>query len=130
MISGKLQKNNFRIIYFDGNYTDITLLKKELPPKIVNHRPDVVGEKENGVFCIGEAKTKNDLNSLRTKNQLLDFLSFVSINTGNRLIIGIPISAETILNRILIGLNIKDHSQLEIILVPDILLPKQEDEEN
>lgn len=101
-----------------------------MPPKIINHRPDVVGESENGVFCIGEAKTKNDLNSLRTKNQFIDFLSFVSINKENRLIIGIPKSAYTILNRILIDLNIKDHPQLEIISVPDLLLSKQEDEEN
>jgi hypothetical protein len=128
VISGKLQKNGFKIIYLDGVYADFTMTKKNIPPTIINHRPDVIGENESGHFIIGEAKTISDLATQRTKNQFLDFLSFISIEKNNRLIIGIDSDSENVLKKLLQALNIINHAQLEIVVVPALLLPKEENE--
>lgn len=119
----KIRVEGFRIIYLDGKYQDVNDTKYGIPPKIINHRPDVIGEKENKNFCVGEAKTKSDLFSLRTINQFKDFFEIVNYGVGNRLYIGIPFSAKKDLNKLFDTLNIDNLSNVDIIYVPDELLP-------
>ena len=45
------------------------------PRKQGRHEPDVVGEAANGLLVIGEAKLCDDLNSIKTMEQLKDFSS-------------------------------------------------------
>lgn len=116
----------FHIIYFDGKYQDITMKKIDLPPKIMHHRPDVVGEKD-GFFCIGEAKTEGDIDNERTKNQVLDFMYIVALDNRNKLIIGIPEKANKKLDRLLTSLGLYNHGQIEIICIPEGILPDEED---
>lgn len=42
-------------------------------PKIGRHEPDIVAKTTNGLIMIGEAKTKDDLNSETSKEQFIDF---------------------------------------------------------
>lgn len=120
-ISRKIRELGFDITYIDGLQVNITTSKLFLPPKIINHKPDIVGENRIGNYCIGEAKTRNDLKSKRTKQQLLDFSEFVNLYTGNYLIVGIPLSAENELNQLLIKLNLRGGSTI-ILRIPDALL--------
>ncbi len=123
----KIRQDGFRVTYLDGKYQDIDTEKFGIPPKIINHKPDVIGEKESIFFCIGEAKTKNDLLAERTKNQIIDFLTIVRLNSGNKLVIGIPLNAKENLEKLLIELGLVGQKQIEIIYIPEELLPYEEE---
>ncbi len=125
-IARKIRKVGFDITYMDGRYKDVGKVKCEIPPKILNHRPDIIGQNAKGEFCIGEAKTINDLLSRRTANQIRDFLYIVSTHPENRLFLGIPLSARPVLTDLLAKLGFSAHRQLNVICVPDILLPGDE----
>jgi len=123
----KMRLDGFKVIYLDGKYQNIGTEKFDIPPKIINHKPDVIGEKDSIFFCIGEAKTKNDLLAERTKNQIIDFLTIIRLNSGNKLVIGIPLSAKKILEKLLIKLQVINQKQIEIIYIPEDLLPHEEE---
>lgn len=122
----KIRQDGFRVIYLDGKYQDINTEKFDIPPKIINHKPDVIGEKDNTFFCIGEAKTKNDLLTERTKNQIIDFLAIVKLNSGNKFVIGIPLNAKEDLEKLMIELRVVNQKQIKIIYIPEELLPYEE----
>ena len=123
----KIRQDGFKVIYLDGKYQDIDTEKFDIPPKIINHKPDVIGEKDSIFFCIGEAKTKNDLLAERTKNQIIDFLTIVRLNSANKLIIGIPLNAKEDLEKLLLELGFVNKKQIEIIYIPEELLPYEEE---
>jgi len=100
-VARKMRQEDFCIVYLDGRYQDICMTKPEIPPRIIRHKPDVIGEKENGAFCIGEAKTENDISSERTKSQICDFVTMVGMNSENKLIIGVPSNARGDLEQLL-----------------------------
>jgi len=126
-IARKIRQDGFRIIYLEGKYQDIDTKKSDIPPKIINHKPDIIGEKDNMFFCIGEAKTKTDIFSERTKNQIIDFLTIVRLSYGNKLVLGIPLNAKENLEKLLIELGIVNQKQIEIIRIPEELLPYEEE---
>ncbi|GAF98987.1 unnamed protein product [marine sediment metagenome] len=126
-IARKIRQYGFRIIYLDGKYQDVDTKKFYIPPQIINHRPDVIGEKEGIFFCIGEAKTKNDLFNERTKNQIIDFFAIVRLNYRNRLIVGIPLNAKKDLENLLLELGLEHKRQIKVIYIPEELLPHEEE---
>lgn len=126
-IARKMKLYGFRIIYLDGKYQDVETERPEIPPKIINHKPDIIGENNDMVFCIGEAKTRDDIRSERTKNQIADFLSIVKLKPGNKLIIGIPLTAKEDLGKLLLKLGFGNQNQIEIISIPEELLPHEEE---
>lgn len=126
-IARKMKLNGFSIMYLDGKYQDIEIKKPDIPPKIINHKPDIVGEKNGMIFCIGEAKTRDDIHSERTKNQITDFLSIVKLKPGNKLIIGVPLTAKEDLRSLLEKLGFVNQKQIEIIYIPEELLPHEEE---
>lgn len=123
----KVRQEGFRVIYLDGEYKDIGMIKLEIPPKIIRHKPDIVGEKENKAFCIGEAKTKSDISSERTKNQITDFMSIIELDSENKLVIGIPSNTKEYLEKLLFKLGFLNHKQIEILYIPAELLPYEEE---
>lgn len=127
LIARKVRTYGFEIVYQDGRTQNTDVKKLEIPPKIIHHKPDIVGKRDETEFCIGEAKTKNDIFSERTKNQIIDFLEIVKTDPSNRLIIGVPTSAIEDLKRVLIKLKVYEIKQLEIICVPEVLLPHEEE---
>lgn len=124
-IARKIRQYGFVVSYLDSNYRDIDIKKFDIPPKIIHHKPDIIGEKEN-FFCIGEAKTVNDLSAERTRRQIQDFFDIVQSNDNNKLIIGIPLSGKYLLNNLLKRIGLLGHRQIEIIFVPDELLSHEE----
>jgi len=123
----KVRQEGFRVIYLDGEYKDIGMIKLEIPPKIIRHKPDIVGEKENKAFCIGEAKTKNDISSERTKNQITDFMSIVELDSENKLVIGVPSNTKEDLEKLLFKLGFLNHKQVEMLCIPEKLLPYEKE---
>lgn len=51
--------------------------KYKAPYKIGRHEPDIIAQDSRGVLIIGEAKTKDDLDSETSKEQFLDFSSMM-----------------------------------------------------
>lgn len=123
----RMRQDGFKVIYLDGRYQDIDTKELDIPPKIVNHKPDVIGGKESVSFCIGEAKTENDLFTRRTKDQIIDFLTVVRLNSESKLVIGIPLNAKGDLEKLLTELRVVNQKQIEIIYVPEELLPHEEE---
>jgi hypothetical protein len=123
----KMRLDGFKVIYLDGKYQNISTEKFDIPPRIINHKPDVIGEKDSKFFCIGEAKTTKDLFTKRTKDQIIDFLAIVRLNSGNKLVIGIPLNAKEDLQKLLIELRVIKQKQIEIIYIPEDLLPYEEE---
>jgi len=126
-IARKMKLYGFRIIYLDGKYQDVETERPDIPPRIINHKPDIIGEKKGMIFCVGEAKTRDDIRSERTKKQITDFLTIVKLKPRNKLIIGIPLSANEDLGRLLLKLGFVNQKQIEIISIPEELLPHDEE---
>jgi len=125
-VARKIRMEGFKISYFDGRYETLDTIKPRIPPKIIRHKPDIIGEKENGAYCVGEAKTEGDIFSERTKNQIIDFMKIVELNPENMLIIGIPLNTIGFLTKILIKLGFHNNKQIEILRIPEKLLPYEE----
>lgn len=123
VIAGVMRKNGFKIIYLHGRYQDIDIKRFKIPPKIINHKPDVIGENNEKDFCIGEAKTKNDIFMKRTLNQIRDFHHIVTLNKKNWLIIGVPLKAKIDLEVLLSKIGILEDEQIKKIYVPERIFP-------
>jgi hypothetical protein len=124
-ISRKIRQYGFNITYLDGRYQDISEKKFDFPPQLIHHKPDIIGEK-NAIFCIGEAKTENDIQNQRTKNQIKDFFSIICTDKRNKLILGIPLKSKTELQHLLHELGLSNQKQIEIIYIPEEIMPNEE----
>jgi hypothetical protein len=121
-VAGKMQRLGFEIKFMEGNHVNVKIERPELPPTIITHRPDIFALR-NGAIGIGEAKTKSDLKSNRTKTQLLDFKKVIRDNSQNRLFLGIPQNAKDDLVALLHSIGVNLDEQIDIMSIPDILLP-------
>ena len=125
LIGRKMREKGFDIIAFDGKEYLFDGKVLEMPPKIKRHRPDLLGYNFiSEEICIGEAKTKNDLYSKRTQEQLIDYSS-ITTKSSNRpieIIIGIPQSAEIELIQLLKKLNLYKNSNVSYIWLPEELV--------
>ena len=63
---GKLKKDGFTV-------THVAIKGYKEPYKIGRHEPDIIAQDNRGVFVIGEAKTKDDVDSETSKEQFIDF---------------------------------------------------------
>lgn len=125
LIGRRMRERGFEIVAFDGKEYLFDGKILEMPPKIKRHRPDLLGYNFcNKDICIGEAKTKNDLNSKRTQEQLIDYSSITtkSSNKPIEIIIGIPQSAERELIKLLKKLNIYKRNNISYIWLPEELI--------
>lgn len=119
LISRKICEQGYQVVSFDGkNYESV---KYRLPPKILRHRPDLIGLKKDHLI-IGESKTKNDL-SRRTWEQINDFVSLTNSDKVKcSLILGFPLSVLSKIEKILSNIEYKKE-KIYLLTVPDILLP-------
>lgn len=122
----KMRENRYNIAFLEGRWQDVGTYQYNLPPKIISHRPDVIGENKFG-FCIGEAKTEDDIFSNRTFKQFKDYTTALNLVGNNKLIIGIPLSAKESLQQLLHKLGIKDDPRIEVIYIPTEVLPNEEE---
>ena len=122
LVARKMRSMGYEPVAYDGDSFQIGRVKLNLPPTIRNHKPDIVGINTLSKFCIGEAKTQNDIFSDRSKKQFVDF------SKQGELIIGSPKSAEHGLHSQLKRLGLLFNRNVSLLAVPDELIPN--DEEN
>jgi hypothetical protein len=122
-IAGKMQNLGFMIKFMEGDHASVVIDKPALPPQLCTHRPDVFGVEPSGIICIGEAKMPSDLNTRRTKIQIIEFVKLVRAHPGNLLIFGIPFGAKDRLITLLNSLGIILDQQIDIMEIPLQFLP-------
>ena len=129
LIARKMRQKGYKIISLDGNGQNISNISLNAPPFIKKHRPDLIGLNfSNNKLCIGEAKTQSDLNSMRTKEQFLDFSGIIPQGyQAIEFIIGIPKSAENKLVKLLQKLNILNKLNISYVWMPDEFLIDEEE---
>lgn len=122
LIVKKMREEGIRIFGIDGYYPGLFGEKIPLPPKILRHRPDAVGIKEDGQICFGEAKTENDLSNKRTYEQLEDF-STIKLNEKTcEVFIGLPRSAKAEFDGKLEKNGLKNSTSIKILYIPDEII--------
>jgi hypothetical protein len=125
LIARKMHEKGYEIVAFDGNEYLFDGQKLNVPPKIKRHRPDIVGFNfETKEVCIGEAKTREDLLSQRTEEQLLDYSATKQISTDRpiEVILGIPMAAEKDLIELIKRLNLSGKNFISYIWLPEELV--------
>ena len=125
LIGRKMREKGYHIVAFDGNKYVFDGQKLNVPPQIKRHRPDIVGFRfETKEVCVGEAKTREDLFSKRTQEQLLDYTATKGLSTGKHIdiIIGIPKSAKEDLIELLKRLNLLEKDFISYIWLPEELV--------
>ncbi len=124
LIGRKMREEGYEIVAFDGNEYLFDGRELNVPPQVRMHRPDIVGFKfETKEVCVGEAKTREDLFSERTKEQLLDYSATKGLSTGKHIeiLLGIPESAREDLMRLLQRLNLSGKEFISYIWLPEEL---------
>jgi hypothetical protein len=119
LIIRQMREYGYTVLFVDGKYSFDLPGHINIPPKIIRHRPDVLGINECGRLCIGEAKTDNDIASNRTMSQIEDFTSIKINNMNCYLIIGIPSMAEEKFFKILRDLGLSENSNIHVLCVPE-----------
>lgn len=117
-----MRSDGFDIQNIDGTYPGMFGQKLPLPPKIVNHRPDIFGVNGKGQICIGEAKTKNDIQVPRTETQMQDYVSAELNGMECAVYLGAPQSAKELIENLFRKLGITENGNVKVILVPDELV--------
>ncbi len=122
LIVRKMREEGIKIYNVDGIYGGLFGEKLPLPPKILRHRPDIIGIRANGQICIGEAKTESDILNTRTFEQLQDYTSIDLNGIKCDVFIGIPKSARYIFDKQLKKLGLSPCNNLHILYIPDELI--------
>lgn len=125
LIGRKMREKGYSIVAFDGNDYLFDGEKLNIPFSIKRHRPDIIGFKfDTREICVGEAKTREDLFSKRTKEQLLDYSTAKSLSSGKNIeiIVGIPKSAEENLMKVLKSLKLYGQDFVSYIWLPEELV--------
>lgn len=115
----KMRLNGFEPICVDGKSTLVSTLR--IPPKIIRHRPDIMGVNKQNKICVGEAKTESDVASSRTKEQIVDYNE-----VGVQTFLGCPKSAYERFSCIIQGLVPHNLEKNCLIKIPDELMPNEE----
>jgi len=122
LIIKKMKEDGFIVKCVDGKYNEAFSTYVQVPPKLLKHRPDAFGVNQDGIVAIGEAKTENDIQSLRTSEQLSDY-SNIELNGNNcRIYVGIPKSANKLLTNLIIKLGLINNTNLIILNIPDDII--------
>jgi len=117
-----MREQGITIIGVDGNYPGLFGEKITMPPQILRHRPDIIGIRENGQICIGEAKTENDLTNNRTYSQIQDFTSIELNNKYCDVFIGIPKSSGELFRKSMIKLGLLECEYIHVLYIPEEII--------
>ncbi len=117
-----MREQGISIMGVDGDYPGLFGEQIAMPPQILRHRPDVIGIRDNGQICIGEAKTENDISNNRTYAQIQDFSS-VELN-GQRcdVFIGIPSSAKELFDKSMKRMGLIGSPNITVLCVPEEII--------
>lgn len=129
MIARYIQQRGYELVALDCSLDWLFGNSFRLPPSIIIHRPDVLGVRDQTPFvCIGEAKTRSDIHSTRTRQQLKGFALASAGKTPApcEVVVGIPSDCQTILNNLINSLGIAP-DRITVIAVPRPLLEERKE---
>lgn len=121
LVIKKMRDAGCRIVAVDGKYPGLLGEERPLPPQVVRHRPDIVGVRD-GKYCLGEAKTRDDATSRRTREQVDDFVNAEVAGSRCEVYVGLPQSAQTDFERTLTQECLDRCENLHLIYVPDEII--------
>lgn len=125
LIGRKIKEKGYSIVAFDGKEYLFNGEALKLPMVIKRHRPDIIGyNSKTKSICIGEAKTGNDLFSIRTIEQLEDYSNIKQKTTDKfiEVIIGILKSSELDLLKLINKLSLSKNENVSYVWLPDELV--------
>ena len=126
MIQVKMKKMGFEVVFMENKHKGTK--KYQIPPTIISHRPDIIGyRKDDDRIMIGEAKYYGDIESDRSKRQIKDFIS-LSSKKNIDVIFGIPVSEHEKMIKLVKEIDETFDLEKGILLVPDRLLRRGENE--
>ncbi|HUA68743.1 MAG TPA: hypothetical protein VMA13_09370 [Candidatus Saccharimonadales bacterium] len=128
MVARYIRQQGYELVAFECSLSWLFGKSFRLPPSITLHRPDILGvRKESPLICIGEGKTRNDLRSMRTRQQLKDFTdaSVEGKSGGCEVVVGIPDDCKPRLEKLCKSLDLP-LERIKIITVPTALLNNHE----
>lgn len=114
----KMRYLGYEPVCVDGKSTLVSSLK--IPPKIIRHRPDIIGVNIQNRLCIGEAKTENDVLSKRTHEQIIDYQA-----VGACTILACPQTSFTYLENF-VNRSIKETDDVILMRISNELMPNEE----
>lgn len=123
----KARQLGYEPICLDARHKDTIINRPPIPPRIVRHRPDAVAAREDGSFCICEAKTAGDVDSDRTRAQIADFHEAISVGNCNLLLLGTSLKGKPMLRRLLMRMGLLASKHIITIYIPEGLLPDEEE---
>lgn len=122
LIVRQMRELGCQITFFEGNHPTKNIDIIGLPPKILRHRPDILGISNIGQLFIGEAKTDTDLKSLRTIEQLSDYTSIKINDFACEVFFGIPNLAQKKFQKIVESLNLTNYPHLHVLYIPEDII--------
>lgn len=122
IITKQIRELGYEIKSVDGQYPDMLRECLTLPPRIIHHRPDVLGVNPSGRVCIGEAKTEGDLENHRTYRQLVDFVNLELNGQLCQLVYGVPRNAEESFKKILKNTGLNWAENIHVLYIPNELI--------
>ncbi len=122
LVIKKIRDDGFTIVSIDGNCAGAFGNKTELPPKILRHRPDVIAINDDGQICIGEAKTENDIDNIRTSEEIHDYVKTELNGKPCFVVIGIPRSSISDLIKVFLKIGISEFNNIFILQVPNEII--------
>jgi hypothetical protein len=117
-----MREQGISIVGVDGKYPGLFGEKITIPPQILRHRPDIIGIRDTGQICIGEAKTENDITSSRTYSQIQDFTSIELNGQTCDVFIGIPKISEAKFKKSMIKLGLFECTNITVLYIPDEII--------
>lgn len=124
LIGRKMRESGYEIVAFHGNEYLFDGKSLNTPPTIMRHKPDLLGINiETQRLCIGEAKTRDDLHTSRTKEQLLDYSRMVcSSGESAEVIVGVPKAAQNEYLDLLRELRLDNNKDFKYVFLPEELV--------
>jgi len=129
LVARKVVTLGFEVVCLEGAYCCMASGPSRVPPRIIRHRPDVVGENPAGAFCVGEAKTPGDLGTRRTREELKDYAQVLALSPSSALVIGYPAESHTAVLALLAAVGLAPGRAVHLLRVPSVLLPTMVDED-
>jgi hypothetical protein len=124
MAARYIRDQGYELVAIESSFSWLFGDDFRLPPSVVLHRPDVIGiRKEPPLICIGEGKTRNDLHSIRTREQLRDFTeaSVQGVPNACGVVIAIPRDCKATLDQIVESLGVSS-DRIKVLPIPRVLL--------
>jgi hypothetical protein len=121
LVLRRMHELGFTVVACDGVTANLGNVATRIPARFGRHRPDAVGVREDGVLCIGEAKTASDMRSTRTRDQMTDYLATVDEEYAC-VVVGYPQSADASARKLLEEIGGTGAPQLTLLCVPDELV--------